>query len=61
MKCGYFSYTEYNTWVRYDCRYFGFSCNTEKCLCQGCTLDGKGVPHMDGWEDLEEEQETDDE
>lgn len=52
MKCGYLQYTEYAHpySVRYDCKYFGYSSNTEKCLCQGCRLDKKGTPHQKQYE-----------
>lgn len=58
MKCGYFKYEEFRNPifnVRYTCNYFGFSCNTEKGLCEGCHLDKVGVPHLDGWEEEDDE------
>ena len=57
MKCGYFGMQEYaNPYsVRYDCRYFGYSSNTEKGLCKGCYLDNTGTPHNPTYEKEEDD------
>lgn len=64
MKCGYLEYKEYTNPYHcvYGCRYFGFSAGTEKILCNGCTLDKKGIPHIPDLEkslDYEEDDEDD--
>lgn len=58
VKCGYFKYEEFiNPFsVRYTCKYFGYSSPTEMCLCSGCVIDNKGIPHNN---ELEEDDEYD--